>query len=223
MEHKRSQAEERRLDLAARAAWLYYIGGNTQDEIAAKLSLSRQAAQRLVSLAVTEKLIKFRLDHPVGPGHGAGAGAARALRAELLRRVPVDPATASPIRRHRHRRRRLYRDLAGTEDAAGPRVLDRADAARRDQRDLPARPARSTASSRWSARCRATAGRARSRCAMRLAERIGAQCFLMSAAGGREHASRSASCCRPSAPIAVVRELAAARRRRLRRHRPDRA
>lgn len=57
--------QERRLDLAARAAWLYYIARNTQDEIATKLNLSRQGAQRLVSLATEEGLIKFRLDHPI--------------------------------------------------------------------------------------------------------------------------------------------------------------
>ena len=57
---------QERLDDAARAGWLYYIGGNTQDEIARKLGISRQAAQRLVSLAVSEKLIKVRLDHPIG-------------------------------------------------------------------------------------------------------------------------------------------------------------
>lgn len=55
----------RKLDLAARAAWLYYIAGNTQEEIAVKLNVSRQAAQRLIALAVSEKLIKFRLDHPL--------------------------------------------------------------------------------------------------------------------------------------------------------------
>src|SRR3954468_16406828 len=43
----RTQRRERKLDLAARAAWLYYVAGNTQDEVAEKLSLSRQAAQRL--------------------------------------------------------------------------------------------------------------------------------------------------------------------------------
>jgi len=59
------QRHERKLDLAARAAWLYYVANNTQDEIANKLNVSRQAAQRLVSLAVTEKLIKHRLDHPL--------------------------------------------------------------------------------------------------------------------------------------------------------------
>ena len=58
-------ARDRKLDLAAHAAWLYYIANNTQEEIATKLDVSRQAAQRLVALAVSEKLIKFRLDHPL--------------------------------------------------------------------------------------------------------------------------------------------------------------
>ena len=56
-------SRDHKLDLAARAAWLYYIADNTQDEIATKLNVSRQAAQRLVALAVSEKLIKFRLDY----------------------------------------------------------------------------------------------------------------------------------------------------------------
>jgi DNA-binding transcriptional regulator LsrR (DeoR family) len=56
-----------RLEQAARAAWLYYVAGRTQDEIAAQLRISRQAAQRLVSLAVAEKLVKFRFDHPIAP------------------------------------------------------------------------------------------------------------------------------------------------------------
>lgn len=55
----------KRMDDAARAAWLYFIGGKTQDEIAGQLDLSRQAVQRLVALAVSEKLIRFRLDHPI--------------------------------------------------------------------------------------------------------------------------------------------------------------
>lgn len=57
--------ESRRRDQAARAAWLYFIAGRTQDEIATRLEVSRQAAQRLVAFAVSEKLIKFRLDHPI--------------------------------------------------------------------------------------------------------------------------------------------------------------
>ena len=59
---------DRKLDLAARAAWLYYVAANTQDQIAEQLNVSRQAVQRLVSLAVSEKLIKFRLDHPLAAG-----------------------------------------------------------------------------------------------------------------------------------------------------------
>jgi DNA-binding transcriptional regulator LsrR (DeoR family) len=54
-----------RLDDAARAGWLYYVAGNTQDEIARKLSISRQSAQRLVALAVSHRLVKVRIDHPI--------------------------------------------------------------------------------------------------------------------------------------------------------------
>jgi DNA-binding transcriptional regulator LsrR (DeoR family) len=57
--------EKTRLDDAARAGWLYYVAGNTQDEIARKLGVSRQSAQRLVSLAISEKLIKVRVEHPI--------------------------------------------------------------------------------------------------------------------------------------------------------------
>ena len=54
-----------KLDLAARAGWLYYVAGYTQDEIANEFGISRQSAQRMVSLAISEKLIKVRLDHPI--------------------------------------------------------------------------------------------------------------------------------------------------------------
>ena len=63
--NEKADARTRRLDLAARAAWLYYIKRRTQDEIAADLGVSRPNAQRLVALAITEGLIKFRLDHPL--------------------------------------------------------------------------------------------------------------------------------------------------------------
>lgn len=54
-----------RLDDAARAGWLYYIAGRTQDEIAAEMGVSRQAAQRLVSLAVDARLVRVWMDHPI--------------------------------------------------------------------------------------------------------------------------------------------------------------
>ena len=62
----RNETSATRLDDAARAGWLYYVAGNTQEEIAAKMGISRQSAQRLVSLSVSEGLIKVRLDHPIG-------------------------------------------------------------------------------------------------------------------------------------------------------------
>ena len=61
----KNHREANRLDDAARAGWLYYVAGHNQDEVAAKLGVSRQTAQRLVSLAVSEKLIKVRLEHPI--------------------------------------------------------------------------------------------------------------------------------------------------------------
>ncbi|HTW28625.1 MAG TPA: sugar-binding transcriptional regulator [Acetobacteraceae bacterium] len=67
MSAERRRQQTARQEQAARAAWLYYIAGRTQDEIATQLNISRQAAQRLVSRAVAEKLIKFRFDHPIGP------------------------------------------------------------------------------------------------------------------------------------------------------------
>ena len=53
-------------DEAARAGWLYYVGGMTQDQIATELGVSRQRAQRLVSRAMAEGLIQVRLNHPIG-------------------------------------------------------------------------------------------------------------------------------------------------------------
>jgi DNA-binding transcriptional regulator LsrR (DeoR family) len=60
-----SDNEKSRLDEAARAGWLYFIAGHTQDEIAQMLKVSRASAQRLVSLCLAERLITFRLEHPI--------------------------------------------------------------------------------------------------------------------------------------------------------------
>ncbi len=54
-----------RYDEAARAGWLYYIAGRTQDDIARILNVSRPTAQRLVSLCRAEGLISFRVNHPI--------------------------------------------------------------------------------------------------------------------------------------------------------------
>lgn len=62
----RADGDASLLDEAARAGWLYYVGGLTQDQIAVELGVSRQRAQRLVSRAMSEGLIRVRLDHRIG-------------------------------------------------------------------------------------------------------------------------------------------------------------
>ena len=62
---KSPSASDGRIEDAARAGWLYYVAQNTQDEIAKKMGVSRQSAQRLVSLAMTAGLVKIRMDHPI--------------------------------------------------------------------------------------------------------------------------------------------------------------
>ncbi len=111
-----ARSQDRR-DLVIRAAWLYYVAGNTQDQLASKLNVSRQAAQRLVAAAVAEGLITFRIHHPIRacaeleealrqrfaldyaevvPGDadqdgvvGLGAAAARQLEAYLSPKTPT--------------------------------------------------------------------------------------------------------------------------------------
>jgi DNA-binding transcriptional regulator LsrR (DeoR family) len=87
------EGEKSRLDDAARAGWLYFIAGHTQDEIAKMLQVSRASAQRLVSLCLAERLITFRLEHPIA--------ACMELASRLKERfhhlshcevVPTDPA-----------------------------------------------------------------------------------------------------------------------------------
>lgn len=84
-----------RLDDAARAGWLYYVAGNTQDQIASKLGVSRQSAQRLVSLAVSEGLVKVRIDHPIANCLELAARLRARFALDLAEVVPSDPASAS--------------------------------------------------------------------------------------------------------------------------------
>jgi DNA-binding transcriptional regulator LsrR (DeoR family) len=60
-----AEGDNSRLDDAARAGWLYYIAGRTQDDIAQILNISRPSAQRLVSLCRSEGLISFQMNHPI--------------------------------------------------------------------------------------------------------------------------------------------------------------
>ncbi|MXN66532.1 sugar-binding transcriptional regulator [Stappia sp. GBMRC 2046] len=84
-----------RLDEAARAAWLYYVAGNTQDQIAAKLGVSRQSAQRLVSLAVSEGLVNVRIDHPIASCLDLARRLKERYSLSFCEVVPSDPASES--------------------------------------------------------------------------------------------------------------------------------
>jgi DNA-binding transcriptional regulator LsrR (DeoR family) len=91
------ESETSRLDDAARAGWLYYVAGNTQDEIARKLGVSRQSAQRLVSLAVSERLVKVRLDHPIAHCMELSASLKEKFGLKSCEVVPSDPDAPSSI------------------------------------------------------------------------------------------------------------------------------
>lgn len=80
-----------RLDDAARAGWLYYVAGNTQEEIAAKMGISRQSAQRLVSAAISERLIKVRLDHPIAKCMQLADQLQKKFNLKFVDVVPTDP------------------------------------------------------------------------------------------------------------------------------------
>ena len=86
-----------RLDDAARAGWLYYVAGNNQEEIARKLGVSRQTAQRLVSLSVSEGLIKVRLDHPIGRCMELADKLRQRFALDLVEVAPSDPESNSTI------------------------------------------------------------------------------------------------------------------------------
>src|SRR5580698_8889893 len=85
-------SEKSRLDEAARAGWLYFIAGHTQDEIAKMLQISRASAQRLVSLCLAERLITFRLEHPIAACMELAARLKDLFHLVYCEVVPTDPA-----------------------------------------------------------------------------------------------------------------------------------
>lgn len=86
---------QERLDDAARAGWLYYIAGNTQDQIAAKLGVSRQSAQRLVALAMSEGLVKVRIEHPIARCMDLAEALKLRFGLKFADVAPTDPASTS--------------------------------------------------------------------------------------------------------------------------------
>ncbi len=82
-----------RLDDAARAGWLYYVAGRTQDEIARVMGISRQGAQRLVSLAVSAGLVRVTVEHPIARCLDLAAALKEAFGLEQAEVVPTDPGS----------------------------------------------------------------------------------------------------------------------------------
>jgi len=91
------KSDKARLEEAARAGWLYFVAGNTQDQIARKLNVSRPTAQRLVSLALSERLISFRLDHPIAACMELGARLVERFGLVLCEVTPADPDSENPV------------------------------------------------------------------------------------------------------------------------------
>jgi DNA-binding transcriptional regulator LsrR (DeoR family) len=87
-----TESEKSRLDDAARAGWLYFIAGHTQDEIAKMLQVSRASAQRLVSLCLAERLITFRLEHPIAACMELASRLQERFHLSHCEVVPTDPA-----------------------------------------------------------------------------------------------------------------------------------
>ncbi|MBB3213048.1 DNA-binding transcriptional regulator LsrR (DeoR family) [Herbaspirillum sp. Sphag1AN] len=81
-----------KLDLAARAAWMYYVAGNTQNEIAERLGISRQMAQRMVAHAAASNLVKVQITHPISSCLELAQGLQQRYGLEVCRVVPAAAA-----------------------------------------------------------------------------------------------------------------------------------
>ncbi|WP_179364560.1 sugar-binding transcriptional regulator, partial [Escherichia coli] len=60
-----NKEDDIRLDQKVRAAWMYYIAGLNQSEIASQLGTSRPVVQRLIAAAKDEGIVSIGLHHPV--------------------------------------------------------------------------------------------------------------------------------------------------------------
>ena len=90
---------EEKLEVAIRAAWLYYVAGNTQYEIAQKLQVSRPTAQRLVAFAVERGLVKVRVNHRVASCQELVVALRQRYRLAVCDVVPVNNDTGDQILR----------------------------------------------------------------------------------------------------------------------------
>jgi DNA-binding transcriptional regulator LsrR (DeoR family) len=92
-----SDSDKARLDDAARAGWLYFIAGHTQDEIAKRLNVSRATAQRLVSLCLSERLITFRLEHKIAACMELATRLESDFELRYCEVAPTDPVSPTAV------------------------------------------------------------------------------------------------------------------------------
>lgn len=85
-----------KLDLAARAAWMYYVAGNTQNEIAERLGISRQMAQRMVAYAGDTNLVKVQITHPISACLELEQGLQQRYGLDVCRVVPNAATPGDP-------------------------------------------------------------------------------------------------------------------------------
>jgi len=90
---------DKKQDMAARAAWMYYIGGQTQNQIADILGVSRQVAQRLVAAASEMELVQVRISHTVAQ---CASLAEQMKQAFGLTRCQVVPSAGLPAETVQH-------------------------------------------------------------------------------------------------------------------------
>ena len=92
-----SQKQEERLEVAIRAAWLYYVASNTQQEIGHKLQVSRPTVQRLLALAVDRGLVNVRINHGITSCLELAAALRRRFNLTHCDVVPVNGDSADQV------------------------------------------------------------------------------------------------------------------------------
>lgn len=91
------ESEKSKLDDAARAGWLYFIAGHTQDEIAKMFQISRASAQRLISHCLAERLITFHLEHPIAACMELASKLKKLFGLIYCEVVPSDPVAPTSV------------------------------------------------------------------------------------------------------------------------------
>ncbi|MCY0388720.1 sugar-binding transcriptional regulator [Robbsia sp. Bb-Pol-6] len=90
---------QEKLDVAARAAWLYYVAGRTQHEIAEALAVSRPVVQRLIALAVEKNLVRVRVEHRVADCLSLAAALSERFGLALCEVVPFDDDSEDDLKK----------------------------------------------------------------------------------------------------------------------------